>query len=118
MGLHKNSPLLTLYFDSACCLEKDAGFAENRQLTKNLLCCSKLPSALAGESQGPVIFFLDLLRWRWETHGREGTHVERRPQCGSSTEDFDPGLNIWPEYTMEQSMGAWMVQRAAAVLVR
>lgn len=45
VGLHKNRPFLTLYSDSAHCLEKDPGFAENRQLRKNLLCYSKLPSA-------------------------------------------------------------------------
>lgn len=37
MGLHKNSPFMTLYSDSAHCLEKAAGFTENRQLRKKLI---------------------------------------------------------------------------------
>lgn len=34
MGLHKNSPILTLYPYSDHCLEKDSGFTENSQLRK------------------------------------------------------------------------------------
>lgn len=62
VGLHKNSPFLTLYFDSAHCLEKDAGFAENRQLRKKFTVLLQAAKCISRRKPGAVIFFLDLLK--------------------------------------------------------